>query len=330
MNPNDLITQVHNDEDDHHDQNSHRSHPDDQPTQPSRWQRFMCCFSCRSKKTPAAVRMSSKTSPHSNNIPYANSTISPHNKALNHNVNNNSNNSQNASNYSSMNTSTTTKLPTTHPQIPLSSPPLLTSPSALPPGKFLLPPLSKEDMLKGKKTLVLDLDETLVHSSFKPIPNADFVLSIDLEGNTHRVYVRKRPGVDHFLRHCAERYEVVVFTASLAKYADPLLDILDRDHTIDVRFFRDACVQHYNNYIKDLTHLGRKIEHVIIIDNSPFSYMFQPENAIPITSWFNDKNDRQLYDLLPHLDQLAECDDIITLLAQKKLQFVNGMVICPG
>ena len=75
-------------------------------------------------------------------------------------------------------------------------------------------------------------------------------------------YVRKRPGVDHFLRYCAEKFEVVVFTASLAKYADPLLDILDRDHTVRVRLFREACVQHYGNYVKvrhsDI-HLGSEL-----------------------------------------------------------------------
>ena len=78
---------------------------------------------------------------------------------------------------------------------------------------------------------------------------------------------------------------------------------------------------------QDLTHLGRKLENTIIVDNSPFSYMFQPENAIPITSWFNDKSDRQLYDLLPHLDHMADCSDVIAMLAQKKLQFVNGQVL---
>jgi len=190
-----------------------------------------------------------------------------------------------------------------------------------PPGlaKFLLPPLRPEQ--KHKKCLVLDLDETLVHSSFKPIPNPDFVISIELENVIHKVYVRKRPGVDNFLRVVGEKFEVVVFTASLAKYADPLLDILDKGKVVSTRLFREACVQHYGNYVKDLTHLGRPLEHSVIIDNSPFSYMFQPDNAIPITSWFNDRNDRQLYDLIPFLDTLAQCDDVVSVLQRHKMTF---------
>jgi len=175
-----------------------------------------------------------------------------------------------------------------------------------------------------KKTLVLDLDETLVHSSFKPIPNADFVISIELDNVIHRVYVLKRPGVDNFLRHVGQKFEVVVFTASLAKYADPLLDILDRGKVVRTRLFREACVQHYGNYVKDLSHLGRRLGDTIIIDNSPFSYMFQPDNAIPIISWFNDKNDRQLYDLLPFLDSLLEVDDVSTKLQRRKTSSVSG------
>ena len=33
---------------------------------------------------------------------------------------------------------------------------------------------------QGKKTLVLDLDETLVHSELKPIAEADMVVKIDV------------------------------------------------------------------------------------------------------------------------------------------------------
>jgi len=192
--------------------------------------------------------------------------------------------------------------------------------AALPPAqKFLLAPWAPDE--PKKKTLVLDLDETLVHSSFKPIPDPDFVMSIELENVIHKVYVRKRPGVDNFLRVVGEKFEVVVFTASLAKYADPLLDILDRQRLVKKRLFREACVQHYGNYVKDLSHLGRALTDVIIIDNSPFSYMFQPDNAIPITSWFNDKADRQLYDLLPFLEQLMYVDDVCTLLQRKRMNF---------
>jgi RNA polymerase II subunit A small phosphatase-like protein len=187
---------------------------------------------------------------------------------------------------------------------------------SIPPPRALLAPLPDNE--RPKKTLVLDLDETLVHSSFKPIPNADFVISIELESVIHRVYVLKRPGVDNFLRVVGAKFEVVVFTASLAKYADPLLDILDKNRVVKARLFREACVHHYGNYVKDLSHLGRRLENTIIIDNSPFSYMFQPDNAIPITSWFNDKNDRQLYDLLPFLDSMLNVDDVSTVLHRRK------------
>jgi RNA polymerase II subunit A small phosphatase-like protein len=196
--------------------------------------------------------------------------------------------------------------------VPLDRPP--------PPTKYLLPPLASDS--RGKiKTLVLDLDETLVHSSFKPINDADFIIPIELDNMLHKVYVRKRPGVDNFLKAVGEKFEVVVFTASLAKYADPLLDILDRGNVCKVRLFREACVFHYGNYVKDLTHLGRILEHTIIIDNSPFSYMFQPDNAIPISSWFSDKSDRQLWDLIPILDSMVHVDDVCAVLARHRVMF---------
>lgn len=186
-----------------------------------------------------------------------------------------------------------------------------------------IPKLLGDPEPNQKKTLVLDLDETLVHSSFKPINDADFKIEIELEATIHRVYVRKRPGVDEFLRDVAKKWEVVIFTASLAKYADPLLDILDSDRISKARLFRESCVQHYGNYVKDLSHLGRRLEDCVIIDNSPFSYMFQPNNAIPITSWFNDQEDRQLYDLLPFLDSLLEVDDVSTILQRKNFSFLD-------
>ena len=72
-----------------------------------------------------------------------------------------------------------------------------------------------ENKKPGKKTLVLDLDETLVHSSFKPIPDPDFIVPVEIEDVVHKVYVLKRPHVDEFLKAVGHFYENVIFDAIL-------------------------------------------------------------------------------------------------------------------
>jgi Dullard-like phosphatase family protein len=166
----------------------------------------------------------------------------------------------------------------------------------------LLPP-QKEN--KGKKCLVLDLDETLVHSSFKPV-ECDFNVDVEIENQVYKVFVAKRPHVDQFMKRCGELFEVVVFTASLAKYADPVLDLLDQHKVVDWRLFRESCSPFKGSYVKDLGRMGRDINTIMIIDNSPHSYFFNPENAIPCESWFSEQSDRELLDLIPILEQLAD------------------------
>ncbi|KAI2614866.1 NIF-domain-containing protein [Hypoxylon sp. NC1633] len=169
--------------------------------------------------------------------------------------------------------------------------------------KSLLPPA--EPHLKGRKCLVLDLDETLVHSSFKILHQADFTIPVEIEGNFHNVYVIKRPGVDQFMKRVGELYEVVVFTASVSKYGDPLLDQLDIHRVVHHRLFRESCYNHQGNYVKDLSQVGRDLKDTIIIDNSPTSYIFHPQHAVPISSWFSDAHDNELLDLIPVLEDLA-------------------------
>ncbi|KAI0730314.1 NIF-domain-containing protein [Fomitopsis betulina] len=169
----------------------------------------------------------------------------------------------------------------------------------------LLPPIAPEHF--GRKCLVLDLDETLVHSSLKPVPSPDYIVPVEIESFWHNFYVLKRPGVDRFLEQMGEIYEVVVFTASLSKYADPVLDRLDPSGSVAHRLFRESCYNHRGNYVKDLSLLGRPIEDTIIIDNSPASYIFHPNNAVPVSSWFNDPHDTELNDLCPFLADLGQC-----------------------
>uniref|UniRef100_A0A5F9C9N3 Mitochondrial import inner membrane translocase subunit TIM50 n=1 Tax=Oryctolagus cuniculus TaxID=9986 RepID=A0A5F9C9N3_RABIT len=167
------------------------------------------------------------------------------------------------------------------------------------PVQYLLPEAKAQD--SDKICVVIDLDETLVHSSFK-------------------VYVLKRPHVDEFLQRMGELFECVLFTASLAKvsppprarrdnaalplasaynrtdlatrglgmtcfppptqYADPVADLLDKWGAFRARLFRESCVFHRGNYVKDLSRLGRDLRRVLILDNSPASYVFHPDNAV--------------------------------------------------
>ena len=114
-----------------------------------------------------------------------------------------------------------------------------------------------------------------------------------------------------FLSRTAAKYEVVVFTASMGKYANPVIDMIDPDGNVKHRLFREACTSTFGAFVKDLSRLGRDVTQCIIIDNSPPAYRLHRSNAIPITSWFSDKQDKELCELLPYLDEIAEHKDVI-------------------
>ena len=137
-----------------------------------------------------------------------------------------------------------------------------------------------------------------------------------MDGRQYDVYVQVRPGTDQFLREMAQHYEVVIFTASLSKYANPLMDLLDPNRYCTARLFREHCSYIDRTYMKDMTLLGRRIEDAILIDNSPNSYRLQPENAIPILSWYDDPNDTELFKLMPMLIDLARVADVRDVLGQ--------------
>jgi len=125
-----------------------------------------------------------------------------------------------------------------------------------------------------KKTLVLDLDETLVHSSVKVPQEECIVLPVEIDDKKFKVYVLVRPNAEKFLKIMQIYYEVIIYTASLSKYADPLMDILDSEKSVSARLFREHCTFYQGMYVKDLSELGRDLRDVIIVDNSPTAYLF--------------------------------------------------------
>mmetsp|Transcript_28821 Transcript_28821/g.28531 ORF Transcript_28821/g.28531 Transcript_28821/m.28531 type:complete len:358 (-) Transcript_28821:7-1080(-) len=158
-------------------------------------------------------------------------------------------------------------------------------------------------------TLVLDLDETLVHY---------------FETNGKGKY-NVRPSCQKFLKEMAEIYEVVVFTAAMQDYADWVMNDIDPNKYISHRLYRQHASPHGLVFVKDLSKIGRDLSKTIIVDNVAENFQLQPDNGIFIKSWFDDKNDTALQELAPLLKEIVEkeCDDVRDALRQFRDQMME-------
>lgn len=154
------------------------------------------------------------------------------------------------------------------------------------PSYTLAEPLSGRS---PQKTLILDLDETLIHSIAKGgrMSSGHMVevklntlltpSGLPVQGPQHPIlyYVHKRPHCDDFLRRVCKWYNLVIFTASVQEYADPVIDWLETERKFfSGRLYRQHCTFRHGAFIKDLSSVEPDLSRVMILDNSPLSYMF--------------------------------------------------------
>lgn len=206
-----------------------------------------------------------------------------------------------------------------------------------PPGmkqkrRTLLPPQKPND--DGKLTVVLDMDETLIHSEFtkdndyrqsearqKATRPADFTITLyedDPNMEDEIVHVYKRPGLDKFLEELSKICEPIIFTAALPVYARPILKQIDPKRRCKTRLYRNATIK-YKGYphVKCLKHLGRDLRRTVLVDNSPFAMCADPYNGIPIKSYYDDTTDNELEKLLEVIKQMIAMEDVRPFLLKK-------------
>ena len=190
--------------------------------------------------------------------------------------------------------------------------------------------------LTRQKTLILDMDETLIHAKFHqetyeeleqaglgfvaPEEEGDcaqfnIVLGQDpsAEGHFIRLNVKVRQHMEEVLQYLSTLYEIVVFTAGEKDYADQILNFIDENRTvIKHRLYRQHCVKAARRvYIKDLRIIAdRKLEDIVIVDNSFVSFAFQMSNGIPIKSFTGEKNDTELMFMVSYLEEIYSQKDV--------------------
>jgi len=178
-------------------------------------------------------------------------------------------------------------------------------------GQMLEKMVSLPVRFPGRKTLVLDLDETLVHCvTCEEGGDAKVVFSV--QGRSVEAAVRVRPFAQACLQVASQLFEVVIFTASLSSYADRVLDLLDPSgELIQHRLYRENCLMTEGYYVKDLRVLcGRKLRDIVLVDNSVFSAAYQLENWVEVVSWYSDPGDTELLTLLRWLPKFAKSSDV--------------------
>merc|ERR1719327_1834869 len=172
----------------------------------------------------------------------------------------------------------------------------------------MLPDLERRPLLPPSHlgpdvyTLVLDLDETLIH-----------YFEMDGVGN-----YGIRPGMHDFLTRMSQLgYEIIIFTAATQDYADWVIDQIDTEQLIHHRLYRQHALPWGPIFVKDLSRIGRDLDRTIIVDNVQDNFMLQPHNGINIITWYDDPHDTALFALTPLLDELAATRSKVHVILDK-------------
>ena len=147
---------------------------------------------------------------------------------------------------------------------------------------------------KKKYSLIISLDDTLVHFKTGSIKN-------------NKGVVQLRPGLSEFFDSIKPYYEIIIFYCGNKKYGDLIINSIDNKNSyIDYRLNRDHCIIFNNDYVKDISKIGRSINKIVIVDNIPQNYRLHKENGIYIKSFYGDNpNDKILFYLSKILINIA-------------------------
>ena len=168
----------------------------------------------------------------------------------------------------------------------------------------------------ARKTVIFDLDETLIHCNDTLTPPYDVKLPITFPtGQIIQAGINIRPHAVEILQNLSKNFQIVVFTASHSCYANVVLDYLDpQNRYIHHRLFREHCYQTPEGmYCKDLRIINRDMDSMVLVDNAAYSYATQLDNGIPILPYYHGKADFELKALETYIQKMVFVKDVRTI-----------------
>ena len=156
---------------------------------------------------------------------------------------------------------------------------------------------------KKKYTLVLDLDETLIHLRQKKdiinikndvnikINNTSDYFYDNYDKNNNKYLLQFRVGLFSFLTILKPFYEIISFTSATREYADVIIDEIEKNRKFfDHKFYREHTVIYKDTFVKDISRIGRDIKKIIIVDNNESNFILNKDNGIKIAPYYGDED----------------------------------------
>jgi carboxy-terminal domain RNA polymerase II polypeptide A small phosphatase len=167
--------------------------------------------------------------------------------------------------------------------------------------------------MKTNKLLILDIDETLVFATPTPLDREP-----DFRVFEYSVY--QRPGLEDFLEFAFKEFSVGIWTSSGEHYAREVAAKMIRpSQKLALFWWSSRCTRRRNletdelYWVKDLKkvkRLGYRLEHVIVVDDSPEKLERSYGNHIQIEPYAGDTTDHELSMLSFYLRTLKQVTNV--------------------
>lgn len=163
-----------------------------------------------------------------------------------------------------------------------------------------------------RKLLILDIDETLLFASKKP-------LNIPHDFKTDEYFIYCRPHLSEFLDFADANFKLALWTTGTQLYADTIVKLLFQNYSLEFVWTRDKCTQTYNveshkhQWIKKLKKVKKKgypLESVLMIDNTPKKLQKNYGNLISVSDFLGNLEDKELLQLIKYLSDIKVIDNV--------------------